>query len=411
MAKLTLTDIAAGYGLVGTINANNALLETALENTLSRDGTTPNTMSADLDMNSQQITNLPTPTANSHGASKLYVDTLIAAVQSAGDFSAALSYDFTNTIDFSGVVVMDQTLDVAGLATFTGGVRFADSAGTDYLNSSHDGTDLLWAFTQTTDWQITGAANVMFLESPPIYIYGDVTNGNANDFVVFNLTTSQFLIQTGGSDLGAVDIKLSPNEQVYINGNLSLFEATAAPADTAGYGQLWVKNDAPNTLWFTDDAGTDYQVSGGGLASTWSAVLSANDQITSDSTLTAISDFTYTIPVANKNYAYEAWIYVSQVSAVPDFKYTLVASNTLQSSLGSYSLTDSGGTQAGDVQALTATAAVAMAATQNILHIQGTFKANATTPGTLQFQFAQNTSDANPVTVIAGSWVKVTPLD
>lgn len=63
MAKLSLTDIAAGYALITTINANNTLLETALENTLSRDGTTPNTMSADLDMNSQDINNLPDATA------------------------------------------------------------------------------------------------------------------------------------------------------------------------------------------------------------------------------------------------------------------------------------------------------------------------------------------------------------
>lgn len=58
MAKITLTDIAAGYALISTINANNALIEAALENMLSRDGTTPNTMSADLDMNSQKVTNL-----------------------------------------------------------------------------------------------------------------------------------------------------------------------------------------------------------------------------------------------------------------------------------------------------------------------------------------------------------------
>src|SRR5687767_13547164 len=66
MAKLTLTDIANLDGNPSsaqtTINNNWALIETALENTLSRDGTVPNTMSADLDMNSNHIYNLPTPT-------------------------------------------------------------------------------------------------------------------------------------------------------------------------------------------------------------------------------------------------------------------------------------------------------------------------------------------------------------
>lgn len=64
MAKLTLADLASlqnETSAMATINANNALIETALENTLSRDGTAPNQMEASLDMNSQRILNLPTP--------------------------------------------------------------------------------------------------------------------------------------------------------------------------------------------------------------------------------------------------------------------------------------------------------------------------------------------------------------
>jgi len=39
-----------------------------------------------------------------------------------------------------------------------------------------------------------------------------------------------------------------------------LKEQASANADTAAYGQIWVKDDAPNTLWFTDDAGNDLQL-------------------------------------------------------------------------------------------------------------------------------------------------------
>lgn len=61
MAKLTLSDInnESVPAASTTINANNALVEAALENTLSRDGTSPNQMEADLDMNSNRILNLP----------------------------------------------------------------------------------------------------------------------------------------------------------------------------------------------------------------------------------------------------------------------------------------------------------------------------------------------------------------
>lgn len=61
MAKLTLTDLANLQNegtAVSAINANNALIETAMENTLSRNGTSPNSMSADFDMNSHRILNL-----------------------------------------------------------------------------------------------------------------------------------------------------------------------------------------------------------------------------------------------------------------------------------------------------------------------------------------------------------------
>lgn len=64
MAKLTLTDIASlsdESSAVDVINTNHSLTETALENTLSRDGTSPNTMNANLDMNSNRILNLPEP--------------------------------------------------------------------------------------------------------------------------------------------------------------------------------------------------------------------------------------------------------------------------------------------------------------------------------------------------------------
>lgn len=61
MAKLTLTDVANLYGnpttAANTINANNAAIEAAMENTLSRDGSTPNQLNSDLDLNSNDLIN------------------------------------------------------------------------------------------------------------------------------------------------------------------------------------------------------------------------------------------------------------------------------------------------------------------------------------------------------------------
>lgn len=64
MAKITLTDLVNLQNettAVNAINNNNAAIEVAMENTLSRDGTSPNQMGANLDMNSHRILNLPVP--------------------------------------------------------------------------------------------------------------------------------------------------------------------------------------------------------------------------------------------------------------------------------------------------------------------------------------------------------------
>lgn len=53
---------------VGTINLNIRNLGTAIDNTLSRDGTSPNEMNAQIDMNSNRIVNLPAPIGDTEPA-------------------------------------------------------------------------------------------------------------------------------------------------------------------------------------------------------------------------------------------------------------------------------------------------------------------------------------------------------
>jgi len=61
MTKITLNDIS-GLGTTGSlVNQNNDILETFSNTVLSRNGTAPNQMEADLDMNSNRILNLAAP--------------------------------------------------------------------------------------------------------------------------------------------------------------------------------------------------------------------------------------------------------------------------------------------------------------------------------------------------------------
>lgn len=71
MSKITLnsvSDLTQSTTAQTTINANSSTVQTAFDNTLSRDGTSPNQMGASLDMNSNQIINLPVPSTQNSPA-------------------------------------------------------------------------------------------------------------------------------------------------------------------------------------------------------------------------------------------------------------------------------------------------------------------------------------------------------
>jgi hypothetical protein len=87
MAKLTLASIAADYSSKATINNNWDLIEAAIENTLSRDGTAPNTMSGDIDMNSNSIKNLADPVDDGDPISKGWANSNLSS--GAASVSAA----------------------------------------------------------------------------------------------------------------------------------------------------------------------------------------------------------------------------------------------------------------------------------------------------------------------------------
>lgn len=122
MAKLTLNSILSGYGSVTEYNANNALIEAALENTLSRDGTTPNTMSADLDLNSNDLNN----------ATNVNAGNVITTSLTLNGQSVSLTDTLTGGLDATEV-----TYDPTGPATATTLQAALDS---DYLRNDEDGT-------------------------------------------------------------------------------------------------------------------------------------------------------------------------------------------------------------------------------------------------------------------------------
>lgn len=118
MAKLTLTDLTQltsnEAGAIAAINANNAAIEAIIELLLSRDGTSPNTMTAELDMNSNKITNLAAP-ENASDAARL-AD--VSSVAELGDVdNVTISSIAANEIlMWNGSAWINRTLAEAGIA-------------------------------------------------------------------------------------------------------------------------------------------------------------------------------------------------------------------------------------------------------------------------------------------------------
>lgn len=120
MPKLTLSDLVSlinETSSVSTINNNNTATEEALEKTLSRDGTAPNEMNAQLDMNSYRIINLPSPVNNAEPVRKVDLDDALEDIQVG--LSATLSVVTGLTINQCATFtpnVLTSTIIVTGRA-------------------------------------------------------------------------------------------------------------------------------------------------------------------------------------------------------------------------------------------------------------------------------------------------------
>lgn len=101
MAKLTLTDLANLQNentAISAINANNTAVETAIDNTLSRDGTLPNQMEATLDMNSNRIINIPNALEDGDPVNLSQITALVDAAILAGGGTSQFNTNFISAV-------------------------------------------------------------------------------------------------------------------------------------------------------------------------------------------------------------------------------------------------------------------------------------------------------------------------
>ena len=112
MAKVTLDNITANSNLssqVATINENFQEIAAAIENSFSRDGTSPNQAEAHLDMNSKRIYNLPAPASANDAARFQDVSDLSDTLdQYVLDFDSALADAQAAAVSAANLEVADR---------------------------------------------------------------------------------------------------------------------------------------------------------------------------------------------------------------------------------------------------------------------------------------------------------------
>ena len=187
-----------------------------------------------------------------------------------GQLSIGLKVDYDRTVASSGTnTMLDVGIDVdvnsasLGTGLFYGmsidvvGNTSGTSTSTGiYINS--DGSDTnIGAHIITSGTHLKLAA-----EADPTNDYGTIAVADTGDMT----------IATTGDGTRDSDITLDADGKILLEsaaGGVYVAEAGNASADTSAYGQLWVKSDTPNNLYFTDDTGQDIPLTNNGKARTW----------------------------------------------------------------------------------------------------------------------------------------------
>lgn len=261
MAKVTLSNLANldnPVTAVAVINANNDAIEAAMELTLTRTGTSPNTMSANLDMNNNRITNLPEPVNPGEPLRKAELDNLVVdlddrvlAADASADAAAASAVAAAASASAAAVHVTTantHATTASGHATtalgylndFKGryyGAQSSDPA-LDPLGAAINAGDLYWNTTSSTlkvyngsAW-VTGAFSATGASGVTLTPTGDVAATNVQDGIAElaseKATTASVALKLNSSAVSAFGLTL-------------IDDADAATARTTlGVGDVWL---------------------------------------------------------------------------------------------------------------------------------------------------------------------------
>lgn len=261
MPKVTINTLSNldSPSAVAQLNVNFTNIQSVIETILSRDGTSPNEMDSDLDMNNRRIINLPVPTspleAARHGDLQTYVDDAEAAqlaaetAQSAAETAETNAETALGTFEsvYFGGLDSDPTEDLDGNAldetnegavyanTQTNELRHWVSqtvlVNTDEVLVGSDGV-FVWYWQPVPMNYVLSAADVDLQND--VFVSDDAVLVNTDEVYVAQIANGEFLEWNSG--LSKFRTTRLPNYDFgfFVQGNISnnerLFTMVAARA-------------------------------------------------------------------------------------------------------------------------------------------------------------------------------------
>ena len=266
MAKLTLSSLGNESipQASSTVNANNVLTEAAIENTLSRDGTTPNSMSVDLDMGSNKIINLAAPVNNNDAAR------LVDIVPGADGSDGALWFQGSGAPASSTGSDGDMYLDTASGDVYgpkdsgswgssVGNIKGPSGTGTGDMLKSDNLSGLASASTSRTNLGVAIGSDVQAYDAGLTSIAGLTTVADQFVYTTASDTYAVSSITAAGrsilDDATVSDIRTTLGLGDSATKNVGTSSGTVASGDDARFTSVPVDNKTGAYTFVLADAG------------------------------------------------------------------------------------------------------------------------------------------------------------
>lgn len=233
--KATITPVTDTALNAGAINTQLNAINNKLDNTLSLDGSTPNAMGADLDLNSNDILN-----ANNIYAADIIVagSSVSASAASASTSATAASLSATQAAQYDGIWLDDVTALLADTTlTYTAGQPSTVVVG-DYVRTRKEG----FAYQVASSGDVTTAGGIQLDVMVGSNGYDPMSFGATGDGVADDTSFVSLAVQKGNVDLSSGYFKTTttitlPRETrtLYGKGTSDLLFSPSAAPDSAFY--------------------------------------------------------------------------------------------------------------------------------------------------------------------------------